>query len=296
MDEMKDVVIGFITDYTDYNKIKPYVNSLNRSGFTGDKIMVVYNIGYDIVKKLQEEGFIVIGFERDDDNNRFVYKQKFNIVVSRFFHIWFLLNEMKKKYRYVISVDVADVIFQRNPSDYLSTILAPETKKKLSVGCENLKYKDEPWGIHNMYRSFGDISAIHMQDKPIYNAGTIAGEFDTFLDFCYNVFLLCQGAPMEVPGGGGPDQAALNILLSLEPYKSITAFNSHSDSWACQCGTTVDPNKVNNFRSKFIMPSEPIMDKDSGCVVNSLYLEDYVLVHQYNRVPEWNEIIRKKYE
>lgn len=289
--EEKDLVIGFITDYTDYGKIKPYVNSLNRCGFTGDKIMVVYNIGYDIVNQLQQDGFTVIGFERDEINNRFVYKQKFNVVVSRFFHIWFLLKEMEKKYRYVISVDVADVIFQKNPSAWLAENM---NGKKLCVGAENLKYKDESWGIHNMYQSFGDIAAIYMQDKPIYNAGTVAGEFDTFLDFCYNIFLLCQGAPMDVPGGGGPDQAALNILLSLEPYKSITKFNTHEDDWACQCGTTVDPNKINSFRPNFLVKTEPVW-RDNDSVYNNKD-DKYVLVHQYNRVPEWNEKLRKKYE
>ena len=289
--EEKDLVIGFITDYTDYNKIKPYVNSLNRCGFTGDKIMVVYNIGYDIVNQLQQDGFTVIGFENDEVNKKFVYKQKFNVVVSRFFHIWFLLKEMEKRYRYVISVDVADVVFQKNPSEWLTSNMKG---KKLCVGAENLKYKDESWGIHNMYQSFGDIAAIYMQDKPIYNAGTIAGEFDTFLDFCYNIFLLCQGAPMDVPGGGGPDQAALNILLSLEPYKSITKFNSHEDDWACQCGTTVDPNKISNFRSNFLVKSEPVW-RDNDSVYNNKD-DKYVLVHQYNRVPQWNEKLRKKYE
>ena len=289
--EEKDLVIGFITDYTDYSKIKPYVNSLNRCGFTGDKIMVVYNIGYDIVNQLQQDGFTVIGFERDDANNKFIYRQKFNVVVSRFFHIWFLLKELEKRYRYVISVDVADVIFQKNPSDWLTSNM---NGKKLCVGAENLKYKDEAWGIHNMYQSFGDIAAIYMQDKPIYNAGTIAGEFDTFLDFCYNIFLMCQGAPMDVPGGGGPDQAALNILLSLEPYKSITKFNSHEDDWACQCGTTVDPNKINSFRNNFLVKTEPVW-RDNDSVYNNKD-DKYVLVHQYNRVPEWNEKLRKKYE
>ena len=294
--EEKDLVIGFITDYTDYDKIKPYVNSLNRSGFTGDKIMVVYNIPYTIVNQLQDEGFSVIGFERDDENARFVYKQPFNIVVSRFFHIWFLLKQMEKNYRYVISVDVADVVFQRNPSQYLQNNLytcMDGSSYDLLVGCENLKYKDEAWGIHNMYQSFGDIAAINMQDKPIFNAGTIAGRFDIFLDFCYNIYLLCQGAPMQVPGGGGPDQAAMNILLSLEPYKSITNFKAHDMHWACQCGTTVDPNKVDGFRPNFLSKQEPEMDEEGFVHTNG---HRYWLVHQYNRVPAWNEIIRKKYE
>jgi hypothetical protein len=291
MGEMKDVVIGFITDYTDYNKIKPYVNSLNMCGFTGDKIMVVYNIGYDIVSKLQEEGLNVIGFEHDDVNNRFVYKQKFNIVVSRFLHIWQILKPLKDKYRYVISVDVADVVFQRNPSEYLEEALS---NYDICVGCENLNYKDEAWGIHNMYQSFGDIATSYIQDRPIYNAGTIAGKFDTFLDFCYNIFLLCQGAPMNVLGGGGPDQAAMNLLLSLSPYKNITNFKNHNSSWSCQCGTTVDPNKIDGFRPNLLTKEEPVM-KEDGCVYNS-HDYKYVLVHQYNRVPEWNKIIKSKYD
>jgi hypothetical protein len=105
---------------------------------------------------------------------------------------------------------------------------------------------------------------------------------------------LAQGAPMDVPGGGGPDQAALNILLSLEPYKSITKFNTHEDDWACQCGTTVDPNKIDVFRGNFLVKTEPVW-RDNDSVYNNKD-DKYVLVHQYNRVPEWNEKLRKKYE
>ena len=288
--EEKDLVIGFITGYN-FDKLKPWVYSLKESGFKGDKIMVVYNIAYDVVAELQNQGFTVIGFERDDIHKQFVFKQNFNIVVSRFYHLWMLLTQLNKKYRYIITTDVADVIFQRDPSLWLEENLGD---KKLCVGSENLKYKDEDWGIHNMYQSFGNNAASYMADKPIYNAGTIAGEYQTMLDFCYNIFLVSQGAPMNVPGGGGPDQAALNLLLSFEPYKSITKFNSHDDTWACQCGTTVDPNKINKFRGDFLVKTEPIW-QDSSCVYNSKD-EKYVLVHQYNRVPEWNEKIRKRYE
>jgi hypothetical protein len=48
---MKDVVVGFITGY-DFDKIKPWVNSLDRCGFTGQKAMIVYNVSYDVVDEL----------------------------------------------------------------------------------------------------------------------------------------------------------------------------------------------------------------------------------------------------
>lgn len=289
MDKMKDVVIGFITGY-EFDKLKPWIHSLNRSGFTGDKILVVYDISYEVAAQIQNEGITVIGLGKDEENKKFVFNEPFNIVVSRFFHLWHLMRSFDKKYRYVITTDVADVVFQRNPSEWLENNLGD---KKICVGSENLRYKDEEWGINNMYQSFGHAATGYMLEKGIYNAGTLAGEFDTFVDLCYNIYLVSKGAPMHVYGGGGPDQAALNLLLSLEPYKSITKFNTHDDEWSCQCGTTVDPNKVKEFRKTFLVDAEPTWHDDTT-VTNSKN-EKYVLVHQYNRVPEWNEKILQKY-
>lgn len=288
MEKLKDLVIGFITGY-DYDKLKPWVNSLADSGFSGDKIMVVYNLKYEVVKQLEDRGFIVVGFQKDDTQESYVYRQNFNVVVSRFHHLWLVMKQLNTKYRYIITTDVADVIFQSNPSEWLEKNLGD---KKLCVGCEGLKYKDEEWGIHNMWRSFGDVAANYMAETPIYNAGTIAGDAETLRDFAYAVYLACGGAPLQVPGGGGPDQAALNLLLSLEPYKSITKFNDHDDAWACQCGTMVDPNKIHKFRPNLLSP-EPTFHGKFVCNSKG---EPYVLVHQYNRVPEWNELIRNRYE
>ena len=44
---MKDIVIGFITGYS-FDKIEPWVNSLDRSGFEVTKAMICYNISYDV--------------------------------------------------------------------------------------------------------------------------------------------------------------------------------------------------------------------------------------------------------
>jgi len=115
---------------------------------------------------------------------------------------------------------------------------------------------------------------------------------EEYIDLCYNVYLLCNGAPQFVEGGGGPDQAALNLLLSLKPYKDITLYTDHDDGWACQCGTTVDPTKINSFRPNLLSP-EPVW-KD-GVMYNSKG-DKYAILHQYNRVPMINDYIRKKYE
>jgi hypothetical protein len=275
-----DLVIGFITNYKEYNKIKPWVESLIDSGFTGTKMLVTYNIDEEIIKIVQDKDFFVIPLSN---------QEKFNIVNVRFLHIWQFLKNVAEKPRYVISTDVADVVFQSNPSDWLEQHIG---NKKLCASAESLRYKDESWGINNMTKSFGPLAANYMSEMPIYNAGVTAGTYEEYIDLCYNVYLLCNGAPQYIEGGGGPDQAALNLLLSLKPYKDITLYTNHDDGWACQCGTTVDPNKINGFRPNLLSP-EPVW-KD-GVMYNSKG-DKYAILHQYNRVPMINDYIRKKYD
>ncbi len=115
---MKDMVIGFITGYS-FDKIEPWVNSLDRSGFTGTKAMICYNISYDVADELAKRGYTVFGFKRNDAEKRLEYKQDFSIMVDRFLHLWYLLKKSRGQYRYIITTDVKDVVFQSNPSVWL---------------------------------------------------------------------------------------------------------------------------------------------------------------------------------
>jgi hypothetical protein len=288
---MKDIVIGAITNYN-FDSIKYWVNSLDRSGFSGLKVLVCYNLSYDVVEELVKRNYTVFAFERDDDNRSLVYKKdNFNICLERFAHIPFFLNKIENKsnYRYIISTDVRDVVFQSNPSDFLEKHL---TDKEILSSCESLKYEDEPWGRQNMYYSFGPLIYDKMKSEKIYNAGVIAGKFETVLDLFTNIYLSCGSSPANVPGGGGPDQAGYNVLLNLNPYKKITKYCMSEEGWAAQLGTTADPRKIESFKENLLEPS-PILVDDLVCTSKG---EPHVIVHQYDRVPEWKSIIEKKYE
>jgi hypothetical protein len=287
---MRDIVVGCITNYN-YDKIKTWVNSLDRSGFDGLKVMLCYNIDYEVAEELAQRGYTIFAFGRDDEQRRLVYdKPNFNICLERFAHIPTFLNKLnnKEQYRYIITTDVKDVVFQSNPSKYLEDNL---TDRDILLSCESLRYKDEPWGKQNMYLSFGPIIAETMQERPIYNAGVIAGRFQPMLDLFTNIFLASGGAPANVPGGGGPDQAALNVLTSLHAYKNISQYSMSESGWAAQLGTTVDPNKVEAFKP-FLLEESPILVDDQVCTSTG---KPHVIVHQYDRVPEWKKIIEEKY-
>jgi hypothetical protein len=62
--------------------------------------------------------------------------------------------------------------------------------------------------------------------------------------------------------------------------------------WAAQLGTTVDPSKVESFKP-FLMEESPILVGDQVCTSTG---KPHVIVHQYDRVPEWRKVIEAKYE
>lgn len=283
---MKDIVVGFITGYS-FDKIAPWVNSLDRSGFDGTKAMICYNVSYDVVEELTKRNYTVFGFKKNDQEKRLEYKQDFSIMCERFLHLWYFLNKHKGQYRYIITTDVKDVVFQSNPSEWLEKNLGD---KKINAACESMYYKDEDWGNHNLYKSFGPLIHDAYKDNLIFNAGVISGEFETMLDVFLNIYMLTQGTSPYIEGGGGPDQAAWNILLGMKTYHDVARKTMSEEGWAAQLGTT-GPQIAGKY-GHLLVEKSPILVDNTVC--NSAG-EPFVIVHQYDRVPEWKNIIEKKY-
>ena len=120
----------------------------------------------------------------------------------------------------------------------------------------------------------------------IYNAGTIAGDFRTMTDLCLQIYLLSPGARIQYC-----DQQALNLLLGSAVYRDITHFAPSEEGWACQAGTTAEPKLLAQVRDKLTGPL-PIFD---GEFVRTAGGKLFTLVHQYNRVPEWDAALKRKY-
>ena len=138
---MKDLIIGGATNY-DWSILKYWVNSINQSGFQGDKVLILMNCDKDTVKKVKDAGFIVVGFQQDSEGN-LVYPNTGRAPhVERFIHIYNYLYQ--NEYRFVVTTDVKDVIFQKDPMEYISATLTDD--KNLMFASESMYYKDEPWG------------------------------------------------------------------------------------------------------------------------------------------------------
>lgn len=269
---MKDIIIGCISDYTPTH-IAPWVNSINSSGFNGDKIIISFGVPQETLDFLNENNFTVYSFQ---PNGR-------HIVIERFYALWGLLSQLEEKYRYIITTDVKDVVFQLNPSDWLANNL---NEKKILVSSECLKYKNEDWGNSNLQSSYPQFYDLN-KENVIYNAGTIAGEYNYMKDFFLHIFNLSL-----IGNDPQPDQAALNILIHTYPFIDKVLFANQEDRWCCQLGTTLDP-KVKEKYTSYLLEPTPIYDND-GNVYNSKN-ELFYLIHQYDRVPELKTLILKKF-
>ena len=278
---MKDCIVGCATNY-DWSKLKYWINSINTSGFEGDKVLILMNCDKDTVQKVNDAGFSIIAFNQDGQGN-LTYQSQLMVHVERFIHIYKLLKD--NLYRYVITTDVKDVIFQKNPSEWLEQNLVKE--EHLVFSSESMKYKDEPWGRENLTQCYGQGIYEDFKNNTIFNVGVLAGRGYAMRDLVLQLFLNCINRPIPIV-----DQAVFNVMISRHPYIESSMYTASETGWACQLGTTVDPSKIESFRPHLLEPS-PKMEGDK--VLTSTGIE-YTIVHQYDRVPEWKKVIEAKYD
>lgn len=277
---VRDLIIGCSTNY-DWSKLKYWINSINKSGFQGDKVMILMNCDKDTVNKVVESGFNVIGFKKDEEGN-LTYSSNMPVHTERFLHIYNYLKD--KDYRYVITTDVKDVVFQKNPIEFLEKECV---NKNLLFASESIRYKDEPWGDQNLKETFGPYIYEQFKNNEIFNVGVLAGHGYAIRDLALNIFVSCLNRPIPIC-----DQSTFNFMISQNPYTSLSKYTRSEEGWAAQLGTTGDPSKALQFDPVLLEAKPKLQD---GIVTTSEGKEFYI-VHQYDRVPEMKNTLEKKYE
>lgn len=297
----KDLIIGGAFGYG-WNELKYWVNSIKKSGFTGDIALVATKIKREDIEKLDREGVILSLYGREDEHGNFHPVTDIQPHIERFFYIWNFLRTTEAIYDHVITTDTRDVVFQTNPSEWMTNLDA----QRFNVVCssEGLKYKDEPWGYQNVYDTFGPFFQQHLKDREIFNVGTIAGQYNHVMDFLLMIFQMSINRPAPIV-----DQAVFNFIINQQPYKSDILFSDSADDWAIQLGTTEEavkfgsgvigdsvrrnPAMLDKYYSDY-MGEQPKFDED-GTVRNPSG-EKYCVVHQYDRIGFLKPKILAKYD
>ena len=263
----KDLLVGCITKYSKKD-IEPWVESINKSGYTGSKMMLVYEVSQDVIDYLKASQFDV-------------YQSKLNqhIILQRFLDLHYMLKDIDCDR--IIWTDVKDVIFQTNPSHWLN-----QNQTKPIIACsECITFKDDEWAVTNSGTSF-PMEWEWLQNKTSYCAGTIAGDKDYIRDLFINIYRwsLTTSNPGQLS-----DQAAYNVLINQTQYKDIVQFTPQEDGFATQLGTVLI--KKDHFGDKLLEPT-PIVDD----LIRNQKGEPFSIVHQYDRSPELKEKLINKYK
>ncbi len=268
-----DLVVGTI-GLCKWERIEPWVVSLERSGYAGKKAVITYNAADDVVERLIAREFHI---------KRIAHHSR-HLNVDRCCFLWQLLQEVKA--RYVIATETRDLVFQTNPSLWLEKHLAPF---RVMVGSEGVAYKDAPESNSDMGAFFGPEVRAWMRDKTVYASESIAGEISAVRDLSLNIYLMGYHNIAPFP----TDQAALNVLINLFPWNEITRLSSMADGWACYAANVADPIKLKMIRP-FLKESEPVLGTD-GFVYPADSTTPFCIVGQYKRNPAWQSAIMSRY-
>lgn len=294
----KDLIIGGAAGYN-WNQLKYWVNSIKKTGFKGDVVLVANNLSGETVTKLTDNDVRVFAYGKQTADGG-IEKSANGIPphVERFIFIWDFLRKNPDEYRYVTVTDTRDVIFQKDPTEFLNNNLLT-----CSIVCssEGLAYKDEPWGNKNLLDTFGSLVYDELKDNLIYNVGTIAGYSQEVRDLMLQIFFQSINRPIPIV-----DQAVFNFLVSLCPLSEETFKTTNEKGWAIQLGTTKGAIEAGAGDIGMIVKQNPeMMNKylevyqDIQPVIKDGYVmnghNNFVIVHQWDRVPEIKKLVEDIY-
>jgi hypothetical protein len=263
---VKYTIIGCITKYG-VEQIRPFVESIEQSGFTGDKLMLVYEITQGTIDYLKNKGWLLIQSEPQQ-----------HIILQRFRDMYQILHQYETDV--VIWVDVKDIIFQKDPTEWLNKWM----RRDILAFSESLKFGDEAWARLNAGTSF-PMEWEWLQNKEIHCAGTIVGKRDAIRDLFIDIYRwsLTTSNPEQLA-----DQAAYNILIHLHQFKDKVQFVKQQEGFAAQLHLKLKKGDT--------LPYTEILPNIDGIEVKNEKGELYTLVHQYDRNEELKKLIENKYK
>ena len=198
----------------------------------------------------------------------------------------------KPKYRYVMTQDASDSIYQSNPSDFLQEHLGHSIERygrslNLIAASEGLTYdKETEWGLENLHESYPYL-ATHVEQKMIMNAGTIAGTQQRVMDVMFTDYFMSRASSLS-----NPDQAAYNAMMWYLSFGDEVLFTQACSGWGTMLGT-VGQSKFKDQLFRW----RPVVWRDRRVLVECKEKPEGwvapVIIHQYNRDPELMKAIKE---
>lgn len=281
----QDIIISSASGYS-WDQLQYWAKSISKSGFEGETYLVLYDQDPEIIKNMENHG-IQLFFPISNH----LGGKELDVVTDRFYQKWVLINSIgHERIHRVISTDVQDVVFQTDPTAWLDEHLGDY---QLFVTSEGIAYEHEGWGRKNFMNCFGEaIWNSGVAHRTILNCGVWGGSSRLAADLFLLIYLIGFGHPMhsigQRPSARWTDQAALNLVSSMDLVKDKIRFIKSEEGFAAQLGTFL---ALDTSFGKYL--NEPVPVVENGEVFTSSGSK-FVVVHQYNRIPELARQIRER--
>lgn len=280
-----DLIIGAADNYT-WQQVKPWAKSIRQTGFDGEVVLIVYRVPNELIEQCEANGVIVVEATSDDFIQP-INHNKMGLATQahqlRNFHMWQFLRTEETDYRYVIVTDTRDIYFQTNPSQWLDRMFDEEYD--IMLPSEAILFEKEDWNAKMVKDAFGPyLWEYVLRDKPACNSGTFVGKRKAMQEMLLTMYLVAKNIGMS-----GIDQGTLNVL-GHTAFRDRTYVCGMNLGWACQCGTVLDPTKAYLWE-RLYEPQPKIIDH---VVLNSMN-NPFVIVHQWDRVPELRQLVEARY-
>lgn len=181
-----------------------------------------------------------------------------------------------------IVTDVYDVAFQGDPFSKMDF-----SSYELFVGMEGLTVHQEPWNFDNISKIFPSYIDSCLSQE-IICSGVIGGTREALISLYDKMFNLCEEGEKDHLI---KDQAALIVMASNNLLKGVKYFNL-DDGWAVHCAVSGPTDFFELWGFKNNIPYGIPFLSDGRIMTGAGIPFD--IVHQFNRIPEWNNAITLK--
>jgi hypothetical protein len=269
---MQKVLIGLSNNVAaNADKIRLWANSF-RAHTDGDVGLLAANTTADDLAVCKTFGidFIPVDVPRADQ----IWHKRFEPLVS------YLKTASADV---VICTDVFDVAFQGDP--FLKMQL---DEFDFFVGSEGLLIQDDSWNINNIGGLFPE-QLNKCLPLEIICCGVLGGKKDAVISVCERMLALAEsGADAQ----SMRDQAALNVMIANNEIPKLRRFNL-DDGWVVHCHVSGPTSFfVSHGYSDNLKYKAPEMRDGVICTAAG---QPYDIVHQFNRIPAWHEILQARY-
>ena len=271
---MTDLIVSSVYNFG-WPQLRPYVVSLDRTGFRGTRLMFVEKITEEARENLLRYGFTLVPSDAVAQNaDRLQLDPDHWVVCYRYGPVVEFLRHHFRDFRYVIWTDVRDLIFQTDPTLWLEDNLKPPYQ----LVAATVPILVEDCGMNDRWSALTNGSDHPwLRTKEVCCAGTIAGNSLTVSNALAMIHHITSVSP------DANDQAAWQQFARMF-YRAVTIFPRMKEAW---CSTWY------SYDSSILTDEAPTFR--NGVFYAPETGVPFSMVHIYDRDPVWKNTVERRY-